>query len=441
MRDYARIAPTYWTRGTGKKLRGDKDAQILSFYLMSAPAGGITGVYYLAIATVVNDTGLTIAEVEASFRRLSSERFAAYDRDAEMVWVPGLARHQIGETLGGSKDKRLAGFVRELRQSGDHPFTLECFLTYRDAYGLPTGIVSDSVPRWSWASTFAPVGNISASAMKGSPASEPDASDPFEGVAGREDDASMAGRDQRQAHVQAHAHEHAQGVTGGALDAPAPEPPLAGSGPGDDPDGIDDRDGAPPSESVTLPVARPARAAGARRDEVPPGATVVPPEPGSTPPRGAQAVLGLDDAEPAGKTRSLRATRITDRWAPTQATVDRFRVEGFDALAHVEEFINHWFNVTGAKGAKLDWDRTFVNRMKDLINWGEAKEWSPPPPATAIRPKPVERTPPTDAERAEMEAIDFQAHLRAPKGRESVIVDGLPPEISDLLAGVVNRVG
>ena len=52
MRDYAKIRPVFWTRGTGKKLRGDPEAQVVALYLMSAPLSHMTGLAPRRIAYI-----------------------------------------------------------------------------------------------------------------------------------------------------------------------------------------------------------------------------------------------------------------------------------------------------------------------------------------------------------------------------------------------------
>src|SRR5690606_4730573 len=61
---------------------------------------------------------------------------AFYDDETEMVWVPEMARYQIGEKLA-PKDNRRACVVRALQQVGKHRFARAFYEKYREAYGLP----------------------------------------------------------------------------------------------------------------------------------------------------------------------------------------------------------------------------------------------------------------------------------------------------------------
>lgn len=88
-------------------------------------------------------------------------------------------------------------------------------------------------------------------------------------------------------------------------------------------------------------------------------------------------------AKPQSKPRAPRATRVPDDFVPSPSTLEHFRSQGWDPLPSVAEFLDHWRAVPGAKGVKLDWEATFRNRMRDLIAWGRAVEWSGPTTPTA----------------------------------------------------------
>lgn len=74
MRQHGTIAPAFWTRGTGKKLRRYKDGRILATWLMTGPAVEPCGVYHATVATMAEETGLTVDEVTTALARLASPR-------------------------------------------------------------------------------------------------------------------------------------------------------------------------------------------------------------------------------------------------------------------------------------------------------------------------------------------------------------------------------
>lgn len=115
MRDYGTIAPQFWIGTTGKRLRGDKDAQLLAAYLPTSPHASATGVYHCPVLYMAHETGLTLEEASKALRRLSEEGFCEYDEASETVFVIKMAEHQIGETVKPS-DKRHAWLKKELEK-------------------------------------------------------------------------------------------------------------------------------------------------------------------------------------------------------------------------------------------------------------------------------------------------------------------------------------
>lgn len=135
MRDYAKVSPAFWTKGSGKALRGDRDAQIVALYLVTCPSANMIGLYYLPMTLLVHETGLTTKGASEALARVSNSGFAYFDPDSELVWVPNAAAYQIGDTLSGG-DLRKKGVLRELYQYRTHRFSLEFFDRYSGPFGL-----------------------------------------------------------------------------------------------------------------------------------------------------------------------------------------------------------------------------------------------------------------------------------------------------------------
>lgn len=136
MRDYGKVAPSFWTRGTGKRLRGKPDAQVLALYLATCPAANVIGIFYVPLATMAHETGLSPERVGAAMTLLRDLDFAIYDDDTETVWIPTLATYQVAESLEPG-DKRRIGLVRaELKRLGKHPFLRLFWERYGAAYNL-----------------------------------------------------------------------------------------------------------------------------------------------------------------------------------------------------------------------------------------------------------------------------------------------------------------
>lgn len=113
MRPYAQVSPLFWTGRTGKKLRKIPDAQRLALYLMTSPHSHQTGLYYLPMMYLCNETGLPEKGACKALLWLSGEGFAKYDEASEWVWVCEMASWQIGSSLSVG-DKRCKGVQQYL---------------------------------------------------------------------------------------------------------------------------------------------------------------------------------------------------------------------------------------------------------------------------------------------------------------------------------------
>lgn len=149
MRAYASLSPMFWTRGSGKRLRGQKEAQLVALYLMSSPATSMVGIFHLALPTLCHETGLSLEEASKGLARCSEEGLVFWDEDEELVFVPALAKHQMGDKLD-PKDHKVKGVVRALAPFKGHRFFGMFMDRYADPYSLPIEAdegASESRPR------------------------------------------------------------------------------------------------------------------------------------------------------------------------------------------------------------------------------------------------------------------------------------------------------
>ena len=135
MRNYGKVAPTFWTRGSGRKLRGKPFAQVVALYLMTCGQGSLCGVFPCPKVFICHETGLSAGEVDEAFEWLSEVGLAYIDEEAELVWVPGTALHQVGAALKPT-DKRAIAIRNELERAGAHPFARAFWDRYGAAYSL-----------------------------------------------------------------------------------------------------------------------------------------------------------------------------------------------------------------------------------------------------------------------------------------------------------------
>ena len=140
MRDYGKVSPLFWTRGTGKALRGNPEAQIVALYLMSAPTSNMIGLYYLPVATIAHDTGLPFEGASKGLQRASEGGLCTYNEGTEMVFVHTMAPRQLGleddESLS-PRDNRVKAIIKLMRECGC-PELLQLFYEkYRERLCLP----------------------------------------------------------------------------------------------------------------------------------------------------------------------------------------------------------------------------------------------------------------------------------------------------------------
>jgi hypothetical protein len=124
-----------WTRGSGKRLRGNLAAQTLGSYLVSASGSNMIGLYHLAIATAAAEIGQTVEVVREAFAACARAGFAFFDEDAELVWIPNVASIEIGDGLTVG-DKRRKAVEKDLRALGAHRFVDDFVAKYGKAFRL-----------------------------------------------------------------------------------------------------------------------------------------------------------------------------------------------------------------------------------------------------------------------------------------------------------------
>lgn len=136
MRDYAKVAPQFWMGTTGKHIRAAGiETQLLALYLITCPHASMIGIYYLPLAYIIHDTGLSGEGAMKALASLSKADFAHYDVESEWVWVVEMARYQIGEELD-PKDKRVIGLNREMKCLHNCPFLQEFHKKYAKVFHL-----------------------------------------------------------------------------------------------------------------------------------------------------------------------------------------------------------------------------------------------------------------------------------------------------------------
>jgi hypothetical protein len=137
MRDYARVAPSFWTGETGKAIRKEGgDSQRVAMYLVTCPNANMIGLFYIPISLLCYELG-NISE-EGALKVLQSLEllnFAFYSVTDELVFVPEMARFQIGERLH-AEDNRVKGVAKELVKFRKSPFFKAFMKRYEKPFNL-----------------------------------------------------------------------------------------------------------------------------------------------------------------------------------------------------------------------------------------------------------------------------------------------------------------
>lgn len=135
MREYGKVSPQLWIGDTGKKLRGCVEAQVVAAYLVSNPHANMIGLYYLPKMFICHETGLPIEGASKGLARCIEAGFCGYDEDAEVVWVPEMAKFQIAEQLK-PEDKRCAGVQNEYNNTPKNKYLGDFYTRYAQAFNL-----------------------------------------------------------------------------------------------------------------------------------------------------------------------------------------------------------------------------------------------------------------------------------------------------------------
>jgi hypothetical protein len=68
MRDFGKVNPQFWIGSTGKRLRGNPEAQLVALYLMTCPHANMIGVFHCPILYISHETGLPLEGASKGLR-------------------------------------------------------------------------------------------------------------------------------------------------------------------------------------------------------------------------------------------------------------------------------------------------------------------------------------------------------------------------------------
>lgn len=112
MRDYAKIAPQFWTGETGRKIRKlGPEGVAIALYLLTCPHANAFGMYYLPLGYMACDVGMSSEGASEWLQKVCATGFCAYDDEAEVIWIRNMARFQIGEEVNPKDNRAKSGRV------------------------------------------------------------------------------------------------------------------------------------------------------------------------------------------------------------------------------------------------------------------------------------------------------------------------------------------
>lgn len=191
MREYNRVSGLFWSGRNGKRLRAlGRDHQALALYLLTCPSTSWLGIYYLPMPTLCHELGITEDRAVDVLADLADLDFAHYDAETEFVWVPNMARFQIGEKLK-AEDKQVKGIRRELEALGDHPFAAVFIERYALLFHISDLRRPSQGPSKGWAQPRRPL-RSTATATETEAATEAETATATEAEAGARPDSASA---------------------------------------------------------------------------------------------------------------------------------------------------------------------------------------------------------------------------------------------------------
>lgn len=144
MREYAKVAPQFWTGVTGKALKKrGHESVIVALYLMTSPHANMIGVYHCPVGYIAIDTGLTLEEASKGLQSAVEVGFCTFDDASDYVFVHEFATYQVGDVLEPA-DNRCKGIRNELAKLPRNLCRKAFHSKYGKAFHLPPDADKDS---------------------------------------------------------------------------------------------------------------------------------------------------------------------------------------------------------------------------------------------------------------------------------------------------------
>lgn len=149
MREYAKVSPQFWINDTGKKIKKlGLNAQLIALYLLTNPHATMLGIYYLPVAFIAHETGLSLEGALKGLQDLCEINFCSCDEISEYIWVHDMASDQISTQLKASDNRVKAineaysslpnlSFLQKFYEKYVHAFFLEPRHNFFNSFEAP----------------------------------------------------------------------------------------------------------------------------------------------------------------------------------------------------------------------------------------------------------------------------------------------------------------
>lgn len=117
---YRQIYSRFWSGRTGKKLRGDHQAQVVALYLITNSRAHMSGLYELPTWHIAGELGMGEGDVCDTLSKLDALDFCQYDESNDVVFVRKMFTFQVGEGLKRT-DNRVKGCINHINELSDSP--------------------------------------------------------------------------------------------------------------------------------------------------------------------------------------------------------------------------------------------------------------------------------------------------------------------------------
>src|SRR5437016_4241117 len=136
MREFGKLLPQFWIGATGRKIhQAGPEATVIACYVISSPHANMLGLYYLPKLYMAHETGLGVEGASKGLQRAIDAGFCHYDSESEVVFIPEMAKYQIGEQLLPT-DKRCLWVQKQYDALPENPFLRSFYEKYAKAFNL-----------------------------------------------------------------------------------------------------------------------------------------------------------------------------------------------------------------------------------------------------------------------------------------------------------------